>query len=203
MLGKIAVDVQSLARTEVAEVAEPTAEGRGASSAMPHKRNPVLSTLMRSAAMQVPVMAAGLTQCLLSEDERSAGAWHAEWQLLRECLRLTGGAAHTAVALAEGLEVDPERMRANLGTTGGQVVAERIAAVLAPVLGKAAAGELLSRCSASAAGSGRSLRDVLAEAPELAGTFGDEELSRLCDPAEYTGAAHALAERALRGGPSS
>lgn len=101
-LGKIAIDVQNLARTEVAEVAEPAVAGRGSSSAMPHKRNPVLSTLLRSAALQVPVLATGLVQCLVAEDERSAGAWHAEWQLLRECLRLVGGAAHTAVELAEG-----------------------------------------------------------------------------------------------------
>src|SRR6266702_1042510 len=100
-LGKIAIDVQTLVRTEVGEVAEPAVAGRGSSSAMPHKRNPVLATLVRSAALQVPVIAAGLTQCLVSEDERSAGAWHAEWQLLRECLRLTGGAAHTAVELTE------------------------------------------------------------------------------------------------------
>lgn len=138
-LGKIAVDVQSLSRTEVGEVAEPSVAGRGASSAMPHKRNPVLATLLRSAALQVPVMAAGLTQCLVSEDERSAGAWHAEWALLRECLRLTGGATHTAVELTEGLLVHPDRMLANLGLTGGRIVSERIVAVLAPRLGKRAA----------------------------------------------------------------
>lgn len=204
-LGKIAVDVQSLARTEVGEVAEPGGEGRGSSSAMPHKRNPVLSTLVRSAAMQVPAMAAALTQCLVSEDERSAGAWHAEWQLLRECLRLTGGAAHTAVALLEGLEVDAERMRANLAMTGGRAAAERITARLAPELGKAAAQKLLSHASATAVASGRPLRDVLAESPELAGRFTGDELDELCDPANYTGAARALAEQAVSagsGGPS-
>ncbi|NEE57079.1 3-carboxy-cis,cis-muconate cycloisomerase, partial [Streptomyces sp. SID8455] len=77
-LGKIAIDVQTLGRTEVAEVAEPSVAGRGASSAMPHKRNPVLATLIRSASLQVPLLAAGLTQCLVTEDERSAGVWHAE-----------------------------------------------------------------------------------------------------------------------------
>lgn len=108
-----------LTRTEVGEVAEPAVAGRGASSAMPHKRNPVLATLIRSAALQVPVLATVLVQCLQTEDERSAGVWHAEWQPLRECLRLTGGAAHTAVELARGLTVHAERMRANLGATGG------------------------------------------------------------------------------------
>ncbi|MGK5628790.1 class-II fumarase/aspartase family protein [Streptomyces sp. URMC 123] len=196
-LGKIAVDVQSLARTEVAEVAEPTAEGRGGSSAMPHKRNPVLATLIRSAALQVPALAAGLTQCLLSEDERSAGAWHAEWLLLRECLRLTGGAAATAVELAEGLTVRPERMRENLAITGSQVVSERIAAVLAPRLGKAAAKALLSRASTAAAESGRPLADVLAEDPEAADRLEPDELRALCDPTAYTGGAGPLVDRAL------
>jgi 3-carboxy-cis,cis-muconate cycloisomerase len=186
-LGKLAVDVQSLARTEVGEVAEPAVAGRGGSSAMPHKRNPVLATMIRSAALQVPVLAAGLTQCLVSEDERSAGAWHAEWQLLRECLRLTGGAAHTAVELAAGLAVHPDRMRANLDLTGGQVVTERIAAVLAPRLGKAAAKELLT----DAVSAGRPLAEA------LAGHLTAGELADLCDPTAYTGGAGVLVDRAL------
>jgi 3-carboxy-cis,cis-muconate cycloisomerase len=204
-LGKMAVDVQSLARTEVREVAEPTAEGRGRSSAMPHKRNPVLATLIRSAALQVPSLASALTQCLVSEDERSAGAWHAEWLLLRECLRLTGGAATTAVELAEGLDVRPDRMRANLGLTSSQVVSERLAAVLTPSLGKAAAKQLLARASEAAEGSGRPLYEVLHEElaadPLLGGRMGAGELAELaalCDPADYTGAAGALVDRALR-----
>ncbi|MER5771769.1 3-carboxy-cis,cis-muconate cycloisomerase [Streptomyces sp. NPDC001985] len=196
-LGKIAVDVQSLARTEVGEVGEPGPPGRGGSSAMPHKRNPVLSTLIRSAALQVPVLAAGLTQCMLAEDERSAGAWHAEWSLLREALRLTGGAAHTAVELAEGLAVHPERMRANLGLTGSLVVTERLAAVLAPALGKAAARKLLADASARAAGSGTPLADVLAGVPELTDVLDRGALTRLCAPTTWTGGAAPLVERAL------
>jgi 3-carboxy-cis,cis-muconate cycloisomerase len=191
-LGKIAVDVQSLTRTEVGEVAEPEVEGRGASSAMPHKRNPVLATLLRSAALQVPVLAAGVTQCLVCEDERSAGVWHAEWQLLRECLRLAGGAAHTAVELTEGLLVRPERMRENLALTGSQVVSERLSAVLAPRLGKARARELLTRASAEADRTGRSLADALAALPEVARHLTAAQAARLLEPEGYTGAASAL-----------
>lgn len=197
-LGKIAVDVQSLARTEVGEVSEPHVPGRGSSSAMPQKRNPVLATLIRSAALQVPALAAVLTQCMLSEDERSAGAWHAEWQPLRECLRLTGGAAHTAVELAEGLVVRPERMRANLGLTGGQIVAERLVAALAPLLGRGAARELLTRAVEAAQRQGRPLAEQLAEEPGLTGRITPAELTRLCDPTEYLGAAADLVERSLR-----
>ncbi|MEU3772217.1 lyase family protein [Streptomyces sp. NPDC032472] len=196
-LGKVAVDVQNLSRTEVGEVAEPAAAGRGSSSAMPHKRNPVLSTLLRSAALQVPALATGLVQCLVSEDERSAGAWHAEWQLLREALRLVGGAAHTAVELAEGLTARPERMRANLLLTGSQVVSERIAAVLAPALGKAQAKQLLTEVSAAAEASGRPLPQLLAEHPGLKGLWSAGELARLCDPGTYTGGAGPLVDGVL------
>lgn len=198
-LGKMAADVQVLARTEVGEVAEPGGAGRGASSAMPHKRNPVLATLMRSAAVQVPALSCVLAQCLPAEDERSAGLWHAEWQPLRECLRLTGGAAHAAAELAAGLSVRPGRMRDNLDATGGQIVSERLSAYLAPRLGRAAAKELLSQASEQARRSGRTLGDVLAALPGLQGVLSREELVELLDPGRYTGAAGPLVDRALRG----
>lgn len=197
-LGKFALDVQTLSRTEIGEVSEPAAAGRGASSAMPQKRNPALATLIVSAARQVPAYALVLAQSLLAEDERPAGAWHAEWQPLREALRLAGGAAHTAVELAEGLMVHPERMLANLDLTGGAVVTERLAVVLAPVLGKARAKKLLSTASAQAAETGRPLTELLSTDPELSTVFTPTHLSDLLDPARYTGAADALVDRALR-----
>lgn len=189
-LGKMAVDVLTLTRTEIGEVTEPTVAGRGGSSAMPHKHNPVLSTLIRSAALQVPLLAAGLTQALVTEDERSGGVWQGEWQPLRECLRLTGGAAHTAVELAEGLRVRPDRMRANLALTGSQVVSERLVAALTPTLGKAAARQVLSEAAEEAARTGRPLVDVLAERTELPPGLNT-------DPADYTGAAGHLVDGAL------
>ncbi|MEV7415158.1 adenylosuccinate lyase family protein [Streptomyces sp. NPDC089919] len=198
-LGKIAADVLALTRTETGEVAEPAVSGRGASSAMPHKRNPVLATMIRSAALQVPALAAVLAACLVTEDERSAGVWHSEWQPLRECLRLTGGAAHTALELARGLAVHPGRMRANLAATAGQIASERVSAVLAPRLGKAEAKDLLGRASVEADRTGRPLADVLAARPELAGVLTPAELAALLDPAGYTGMAGALVDRALSG----
>ena len=197
-LGKIAVDVLSTAGTETGEIVEPPAAGRGASSAMPHKRNPVLATQIRAAALQVPLLAAGLAQCMLAEDERPAGAWHAEWQPMRECLRLAGGAAATAVELVEGLVVRPERMRANLALTGSLIVSERVAAVLAPTLGKAAAKAVLTEASARAEAEHCPLGDILASSPELAGRWSADELAELLDPERYLGAAGPLVDRALR-----
>jgi 3-carboxy-cis,cis-muconate cycloisomerase len=198
-LGKFALDVQTLSRTEIGEVSEPAAAGRGASSAMPQKRNPALATLIVAAARQVPAHALVLAQCMLAEDERPAGAWHAEWQPLREALRLAGGAAHTAVELAEGLIVHPERMLANLELTGGAIVTERLTVVLAPSLGKARAKQLLTAASAEAAGTGRTIGDVLSGHRELSARFTPAQLSELLDPARYTGAADTLVDRALRG----
>ncbi len=197
-LGKIAADVLSLARTETAEVLEPAADGRGASSAMPHKRNPVLATMVRAAAAQVPGYAAVLLQCMVAEDERPAGAWHAEWQPLRECLRLVGGAGTTAAQLLDGLVVDAGRMRDNLGITEGQVVSERVAASLGAVLGKVRAKAVLTAASQHANDEGVSLRRSLIEMPELAGMWTDVALDRLLDPARYLGASGLLVDRALQ-----
>ncbi len=193
-VGKMALDAQGMSRTEVAEVAEPAADGRGVSSAMPQKRNPVLATLIMSAARQVPLYATALAQSMLSEDERSAGGWHAEWQPLRECLRLVGGAAATAAELSEGLRVFPEQMRTNLALTGGTIVSERLGVVLAPVLGKAAAKKVLGRIALAG---GSAFDETLLAAPELAGKLDAEALRQLLDPGCYLGSAEALVDRVL------
>ncbi|MGW0143997.1 3-carboxy-cis,cis-muconate cycloisomerase [Streptomyces sp. NPDC003333] len=177
-LGKAAVDVLTLSRTEIAEVAEGSG---GGSSAMPHKSNPVRSTLIVAAARRAPQLAATLYGSMAAEDERPAGAWHAEWEPLRDLLRLVGGAARDAAELAEGLRVRPDVMRAHLDLTGGAVVSERLSAELAAELGRARVKELLTRLAAE----GR----PLAEAPELAGAD--------LDPTHYTGSAGALTDRAL------
>jgi 3-carboxy-cis,cis-muconate cycloisomerase len=177
-LGKIATDVLVLGRTEIAEVAEGSG---GGSSAMPHKSNPVRSTLIASAARRAPQLAAVLYGSMAAEDERPAGTWHAEWEPLRDLLRLVGGAARDAAELTEGLRVNADAMREHLDLTHGLIVSERLSAELAPLLGRARAKELLTRLASE----GR----PLAEAPELA----DVDL----DPTHYTGSAGALTDRAL------
>jgi 3-carboxy-cis,cis-muconate cycloisomerase len=196
-LGKFALDVQTLSRTEIGELTEPAAPGRGASSAMPQKRNPVLATLIVAAARQVPALSLVLSQSMLAEDERAAGAWHAEWQPLREALRLAGGASHTAVELAEGLRVHPDRMLANARLTGGEIVTERLNVALAPALGKVSAKRLLGEASLTASSTGKRLADVLADRAELADLFTPAQLDELLDPTHYTGAAGPLVDRAL------
>ncbi|MGV9846074.1 3-carboxy-cis,cis-muconate cycloisomerase [Streptomyces fungicidicus] len=191
-LGKLAVDVLTLSRTEIAEVAEGSG---GGSSAMPHKANPVRSTLIAAAARRAPQLAATLYGSLVAEDERPAGAWHAEWEPLRDLLRLVGGAARDAAGLTEGLRVRPEAMREHLGLTHGLIVSERLSAELAPVLGRARAKELLTRVARRAYEEGRPLAELLVgetESEELG-----VDLAEATDPARYTGSAGALTDSAL------
>ncbi|ANB09660.1 3-carboxy-cis,cis-muconate cycloisomerase [Streptomyces ambofaciens] len=189
-LGKVAADVLTLSRTELGEVAEGSG---GGSSAMPHKANPVRATLIAAAARRAPQLAATLYGSLAAEDERPAGAWHAEWEPLRDLLRLAGGAARDAAELTEGLRVRPEAMRAHLGLTHGLIVSERLSAELAPVLGRARAKALLTELARRTYAERRGLAELLAEVPELSGL----DLVSLTDPAHYTGSAGALTDRAL------
>ncbi|WP_369228333.1 3-carboxy-cis,cis-muconate cycloisomerase [Streptomyces sp. R39] len=189
-LGKLAADVLTLSRTEIGEVSEGSG---GGSSAMPHKANPVRATLIAAAARRAPQLAALLYGSMAAEDERPAGAWHAEWEPLRDLLRTVGGAARDAAELAAGLRVHPEAMRRHLGLTGGLIVSERLSAALAPVLGRARAKELLTELARRTRTEHRTLRELLSEESDLK----DVELDSLTDPARYTGSAGELTDRAL------
>ncbi|MFI9803396.1 3-carboxy-cis,cis-muconate cycloisomerase [Streptomyces sp. NPDC052301] len=191
-LGKLGADVLTLSRTEIGEVGEGSG---GGSSAMPHKANPVRSTLLAAAARRAPQLAATLYGSLAAEDERPAGAWHAEWAPLRDLLRLVGGTAEHAAELAEGLRVHPAAMRRNLGITRGLIVSERLSAELAPHLGRARAKELLTELARRAHREDRCLGELLAEHSEVKELGLD--LAELTDPARYTGFAGVLADRAL------
>lgn len=188
VLGKIALDILELARTETAELAEPVIAGRGGSSAMPQKQNPVLSILIAAAARKAPGLAAELHRSAQAVDERPPAAWHVEWETLRELLRQVGGAAELAAELLPGLVVDAQRMRANLDLTAGLVLSERLAAILPELIGVERTRQLIAE-----AGAGGDLHALLTAA--LQGR--DISAGELLDPANYLGATDALIERAL------
>jgi 3-carboxy-cis,cis-muconate cycloisomerase len=202
VLGKVGRDVTLLAQSEVAEVREGSAAGRGGSSAMPHKQNPVAAIVILGCAKQAPGLLATLAAAGEQELQRAAGGWHAEWQPLSDLLRLTGSAACWAADLLAGLEIDPTRMRRNLDAAGGLPMAEHVAAVLAPAIGRLAAHDLVARASARAAldnaGLERALLDddsVRAEL-ETAG-IGADQIRHALRPESYLGAAHEFVRRAL------
>ena len=197
-LGKIAADVLTLSRTEIGELTE--GDG-GGSSAMPHKSNPVRATLIAATARQVPALAAILFGAMAAEDERPAGAWHAEWQPLRESLRLVGAAARAAAELVAGLDVHPHRMADNLHHTGGLIVSEHVAAALGPLMGHAEARKALTRAACRAVEEALDLDEALDGEPSVAGLLPESRLRELTDPANYTGAAGILVDRALKEHP--
>lgn len=160
-VAKMATDVASLASTEVGEVAERHVPGRGGSSAMPHKRNPVSCTVILAAHGAAPGLAATLLGAMAAAHERPAGLWHAEWHALPALFGLVSGALHEARRLAEGLEVDPARMRANLEMTHGLLFADAAAGLLAPSMGREAAHHAVEVAAGEVRRTGRSLLDVL------------------------------------------
>jgi 3-carboxy-cis,cis-muconate cycloisomerase len=204
-LAKIARDVTLLAQSEVGEVREgggPGGERRGGSSAMPHKQNPVAAIAILGCTRRVPGLAATLIAAAEQEHQRAAGAWHAEWEPFADLLRVTGSAAAWAADLTGGLVVDPARMRANLDATRGLPLAERVAGLLAPALGRAAAHDLVARASAHAVAVGGTLREALLGVPELAGWMDGAgitgaQVEAALDPAGYLGSAGAFTDGAL------
>lgn len=196
-LGKIAQDTALMAQTEIGELAEPEAPGKGGSSAMPHKRNPVLCTLILAGAKRAPGLVSTMLAAMPQEHERAMGGWHAEWRTLAELFIIAGTALHQSVALIEGLQVFPERMRQNLELTHGLVMAERVSLALAASIGRAEAHHLLEEASRDCVASGRHLKSILAEHPALAGRLGENELDILFDPATYRGASDCIIDRIL------
>jgi 3-carboxy-cis,cis-muconate cycloisomerase len=193
VLATIARDVTLYAQTEVGEVVA----GAGGSSTMPHKRNPVDAVAVVACAQRIPALVATMLGAMSQEYQRAAGAWQAEWETLLELLRLTGSAADAAHAMLAGLEVDPQRMRANLELTNGLVMGESVAGVLGESLGRARAQELLAEASRRAVSGGRSLREELRDVPEVRDALGEDELDRALDPASYLGVTSQLIDRAL------
>ncbi len=196
-MGKVARDVELLAQTEVGEAAEGGGPGRGGSSTLPHKRNPVGAVAVTACATRVPGLVATMLASMAQEHERAAGAWQAEWETLSDLLRLTGSAAAALRELLEGLEPDPQRMRANLEATGGLLMTESVVTALTPELGRARAQELVEGAAQRAVAEGRPARDVLLEIPEVSAALGTAGLDAALAPEGYLGVAGELIDRAL------
>ena len=195
--GKIARDIQLLMQTDVAEAFEPSGEGRGGSSAMPHKRNPVAAATALAAATMAPNLAATMFAAQVGDHERSAGPWHAEWPTLPTLLLVTSGALAAIVDIAEGLEVDPVRMRVNLDATHGLVMAEAVTMALAEKIGKSEAHHLVEAASKRALAGKKHLRDVLTADPKVTAHLDARGLAGLFEPMTYQGASQALIDRLL------
>ncbi len=193
-LAKMATDIAHLASTEVAEVAEPHVPGRGGSSAMPHKRNPVSCTVILAAHAAAPGHVTTLLTAMAAAHERPPGLWHAEWQALPALFCLAAGALREARALAEGLEVDAPRMLETIGQTQGLLFADRAAALLTPVLGREAAHERVAHAAAEVRRTGSSLDTVLG--PGCAAAFDLAPGIRAAGPWVDRAMAHAKAIRA-------
>lgn len=196
VLGKVALDLALLAQTEVAEVAEGVA-GRGGSSTMPHKRNPVAAVSARAGAMRAPGLVAGLLGAMAQEHERAAGAWHAEWEALSDLLRCTGSSAAWLRDGLEHLEVDADRMRE--GLAGAALGSEAVALALTGSLGRARAHDVVAAAVAAGAGApgGPDLRARLLADADVSATLTPQQVDQLLDPAVHAGEAPRLVDRAL------
>ena len=196
-LGKIARDLALQMQTEIAEVSEPAGEGRGGSSTMPHKRNPVACAVVLSAATRAPALAATMLTAMSQEHERGLGGWHAEWETLPELFRLSAGALHRMLETFVGLEVDANRMLQNLEITHGLIYAEAVTMVLGKQIGKAAAHQLMESASRKAIEKKMHLREVLSADAEVSSRLTAAELEKLFDPQNYTGMASQFVDRAI------
>lgn len=195
--GKIARDVSLLMQTDVAEAFEPAGEGRGGSSTLPHKRNPVAAATALAAATMAPNLAATIFAAQVQDHERSAGPWHAEWPTLPTLMLVTSGALAAIAEIAEGLEVDVVRMRANLDSTHGLVMAEAVSMALAETVGKSEAYAIVEAASRKAIESKQHLRDILAGDVRVTAHIGADKLASLFEPMAYQGVSQTLIDRLL------
>jgi 3-carboxy-cis,cis-muconate cycloisomerase len=195
--GKVAIDVVLLAQTEVGEVSERTVAGRGTSSALPQKHNPVDAIEILAAVRGINAQVGVLLGAMVQEHERAAGAWQAEWPAVAETLRLAGGAVFKLGSLLAGLQIDPERMRRNLDLSGGSIMAEHVVMLLGERIDRVMARALVDAAVSTATSTGRPFKDVLREDRAITTYLKPEELAIALEPSGYLGVADALIDRAL------
>jgi 3-carboxy-cis,cis-muconate cycloisomerase len=197
-LGKIARDISLMSQTEIGELAEPAAAGRGGSSTLPNKRNPVGCSVILSAAIRVPPLVSTMLAAMPQEHERGLGGWHAEWETLPEICMLTGGALAHLIQILDGLEIDEDAMGRNLDATSGLLMAEAVATALVKKIGRMQAHQLVERVSHNVIDSGKSFRDALIAEKEISQHLSGEDIIGLLDPKNYTGAAQMMIDRVLK-----
>ena len=195
-MAKIALDLILMAQTEVGEVAEPNG-GRGDSSTMPQKRNPVGGALVVACSRRTQAAAGLLMSAMAQEHERGAGAWHSEWESLSDALAMTGGATYWTRVVLQGLEVHPDRMAENLALTGGLLLAESVSMLLAERVGRVEAHTLVESLCRRAVSEGRELRDLLLADDVVTRELTEAEVDRALDPTDYLGSAEAFVDRAI------
>lgn len=196
-LGKIAVDIMIMASTEFGEVYEPFVKGRGASSTMPQKRNPISSELMLAAAKGVRQHAGLMVDAMVQDFERATGPWHAEWIAIPESFILTAGALHQAKFALGGLVVDTEKMRRNLDISRGLIVAEAVMMGLAPAIGRQQAHDVVYDACRTVNEKGGTLAEALDALPAVTAHFDRAAIDRLTDPSNYLGLCPQMVDRAL------
>src|SRR5215510_209524 len=196
-LGKMASDISLQMQTEVGEVFEPSGEGRGGSSTMPHKRNPITCGVVLAVAQRAPGLVGIMLAAMPQEHERSLGGWHAEWETLPEIVRVSAGALHHMAEMVAGLGVDPTRMQQNLELTHGLIFAEAVTAVLGKKVGKSKAHQILESASRKSITEKKHLRDVLTSDPQVIPHLNREEIVSLFEPLNYTGVARQFIDRAI------
>jgi 3-carboxy-cis,cis-muconate cycloisomerase len=196
-LGKMARDISLLMQGEVSEAAEARGQGRGGSSTMPHKRNPIGSAVALAAAHRVPGEVAAFLSAMVQEHERGVGGWQAEWPIVAAVIQSTGAAVASMAEVAKGATVDAERMRTNIEATHGIIFAERAMMLLGPKLGRDVAYKVLEAATRASIAEGRHLVEVLAEMPEVAEHLDKTTIRRLETPEEYLGSAEAFRKRLL------
>jgi len=197
-LAKLATDVILLAQTEVGELAEPYVAGRGSSSTMPQKRNPIASEYILAAARTVHALVPVMFGAMAADHERATGPWQAEMLALPQCFVLTHGALGHAGAIADGMAVDAARMRRNLDLTGGLIVAEAVMMGLAPYLGRGEAHHVVKHACDAALAAGTGLADALMREAAVTARLDRVAIEHLTDPAHYLGSTDAFIDRVLR-----
>ncbi|MBZ5663225.1 MAG: 3-carboxy-cis,cis-muconate cycloisomerase [Acidobacteriia bacterium] len=200
-LGKMARDISLLMQNEIGEVAEPGGEGRGGSSTMPHKRNPIGSTVTLAAANRVPGLVSSFLSGMIQENERGVGGWQAEWPTMSAIVQSAGLAVASMAEVAEGLTVDAEKMRANIAATNGVVFAERAMILLGKALGRDVAHRVLEEATRRSVAQRRHLAEVLAEMPEVTDHLAAASIRSLEDSEQYLGVADTLRKQLLAGNP--